>query len=140
MLIVTNRIRIPLREFHFNFSRSSGPGGQNVNKTSTKVELRWNVENSKSLPEQVKARFLEQNRTRINDLGVFLIKSDRFRDQGRNSADCLEKLRELIEQASQIPKERQATRPTRASKIRRHQEKSHQKSKLHNRRIPRSDD
>jgi ribosome-associated protein len=136
MLTITSTLQVPLREFEFSFSRSSGPGGQNVNKTSSKAELRWNVEQSPSIPDAVKRRFIEQNRTRINDLGVVLIKSDRFRDQGRNTADCLEKLRELLETASRIPKNRRPTKPTKASKLRTKSEKIYQKDKKRNRRVP----
>jgi ribosome-associated protein len=134
LLIVNQNIQIPLKEFDFSFSRSSGPGGQNVNKTSSKAELKWNVVASQNLPNFVKARFIEQNKTRINDIGVILIKSDRYRDQGRNISDCLEKLRALIDKASQIPKDRRPTKPTKASKLRRKTEKIQQKDKKRNRR------
>ena len=96
MLVINRRIRIPLREFDFQFARSGGPGGQNVNKLSTKAILRWGVERSPSLPEDVRERFCARFRRRITREGEFVLTSQRFRDQGRNVADCIEKLRNLM--------------------------------------------
>lgn len=123
MLEVNNRIRIPLREFDFQFSRSSGAGGQNVNKVNTKATLRWNVTGTGSLPGEVRRRFLEKFRRRITLEGELVLSSQRFRDQGRNVADCIEKLRVMIEEAARRPKTRTATKPTRGSKERRLKEK-----------------
>lgn len=123
MLEVNQRIRIPLREFHFSFSRSSGAGGQNVNKVNTKATLRWQVERSPSLPDDVRARFLERYHRRITHDGELVLTSQRFRDQGRNVADCLGKLRVLLEDVSRAPRARKRTRPTRAAKERRLKQK-----------------
>ena len=115
MLIVNERLRIPLREFHFQFARSSGPGGQNVNKVSSKAVLRWNMAASPSAPEDVKVRLRARHPRRVTREGEVVITSSRFRDQGRNVADCLEKLRAALAEVSTPPKPRRPTRPTRSS-------------------------
>lgn len=133
MLIVSRRIRIPLREFHFQFARSGGAGGQNVNKVNTKAVLRWAVSRSPSLPADVRDRFLARHGRRITREGELVLASQRFRDQGRNVADCLEKLRQLIEEVAAPPKRRRPTRPTKAAKERRLDEK-HRRSERKKRR------
>ncbi len=120
MIEITHAIRIPREELDLSFARSGGPGGQNVNKVSSKVLLRWNPAASKALPVAVKARFLAQQRAKLTGEGVLLLTSQRYRDQGRNLEDCLRKLRELVLQALRPPKVRRPTKPTRASKERRH--------------------
>jgi len=126
MLSVNRRIQIPDEEFQFTFARSSGPGGQNVNKVNSKVTLHWAVEASPSLPDDVRERFRGKYRSRINGAGEVVIHSQRYRDQGKNITDCLEKLRKLrgllLEVATPL-KRRIATRPSRASKKRRIEEK-----------------
>ncbi len=129
MLIVNRRIRIPLREFDFQFARSGGPGGQNVNKLNTKAILRWGVERSASLPEDVRERFCARFRRRITREGEFVLTSQRFRDQGRNVADCIEKLRGMLEEVAAAPKRRKATKPSRAAKEKRLKEKQIQSEK-----------
>jgi ribosome-associated protein len=119
MLIITPHLQIPLREFEFTFSRSSGPGGQNVNKVNTKAQLRWPVTNSPSLPEPVRERLLAKCRRQITVNGDLLIVSQRFRDAGRNAADCLEKLRRLLVEVAHPARPRKPTRPTRSSVRRR---------------------
>jgi ribosome-associated protein len=123
MLIINDNLRIPLREFHFTFVRSSGPGGQNVNKVSSKAVLRWNVTESSHVPEEVRQRFLRHFRRRLTKDGELLITSDRFRDQGRNIADCLAKLRNMLASVAEKQKPRRNTRPTRTSVYRRLTEK-----------------
>src|SRR6476660_3687711 len=86
-LIVGDRVRIPLAEFSYSFSRSSGPGGQNVNKVNSKVRLRWRVYESAQLENEVRARLVSQNRRRITADGDFVVESQRYRDQPRNIAD-----------------------------------------------------
>ena len=93
MLIVNSRLQIPLSEFEFTYVRSSGPGGQNVNKVNSKALLRWPVIRSASLPPDVRERFLRRFASRLTTEGELLINSQRYRDQGRNADDCLEKLR-----------------------------------------------
>lgn len=123
VLEVNDRIRIPHSEFEFVFSRASGPGGQNVNKVSSRVQLRWPVSESSALPADVADRFRRLNRRRINSDGVFHIASQRYRDQPRNKADCLEKLAALLEEASRKPRQRKPTRTPRRAHERRLAEK-----------------
>ena len=140
MLHVNDDLSIPLKEFHFSFSRSPGPGGQNVNKVNTKVTLRWDVVNSPSLTDEVRRRLMETNRRRINKEGVLILTSHRFRDQGRNVADALSKLSELIRLASQVPKPRKPTRPSRAAHRRRMESKRRTADKKRLRRPVQRDD
>lgn len=123
MLVVNRHISVPLKEFEFTFSRSSGPGGQNVNKVNTKVTLHWSITSSSSIPEGVRERFVAKYRRRINNKGQLVVISQRFRDQGRNVGDCLAKLREMLASVAAAPKARKKTRPSRASRERRLQAK-----------------
>jgi ribosome-associated protein len=134
MLIVTSTLRIPLPEFTFTYARSGGPGGQNVNKLNTKALLRWSATTSPSLPEPVRQRLLTQQRRRITADGELLIVSQRFRDAGRNTADCLQKLRAILREAAIAPRRRKATRPTRGSVVRRREQKQRQSQKKRQRR------
>ncbi|NLE37385.1 MAG: aminoacyl-tRNA hydrolase [Pirellulaceae bacterium] len=136
MLVVNSRLKIPLAEFQFTFARSSGPGGQNVNKVNTKALLRWPILESPSLPEPVRRRFLAKNARRVTTEGDVLIASQRFRDAGRNVADCLEKLRAMLAEAAETPKIRRPTKPTKASKRRRLDAKRQQAQKKQGRRLP----
>ncbi len=140
MLVVTPKLRIPLREFRFTFSRSAGPGGQNVNKVNTKATLRWPIQKSQSLPDAVRRRFLAKYSRRVTSDGELLIVSQRFRDTGRNVADCLEKLRQMLAEAAVTPKRRKPTRPTKGSIRRRLDNKRKQSRKKEGRRGPRMDD
>ena len=108
-------MKIPVKELDFSFSRSSGPGGQNVNKVNTKATLKWNIKKSKALKFSVVERFLKQYSGRILENGTVVISSDRFRSQTRNIADCVEKLMAMIEKVKTPPKKRKATKPTKAS-------------------------
>ena len=132
MLVVNARLKVPLREFEFSFARSSGPGGQHVNKVSTKATLRWPVLKSRSLPEAVRRRLLARYRRRVTSDGDLLVSSQRFRDAGRNVADCLEKLRSMLAEVAEPPKRRKPTQPTRASVRRRldHKRKHSEKKQL----------
>ncbi|MGA2063159.1 MAG: alternative ribosome rescue aminoacyl-tRNA hydrolase ArfB [Thermoguttaceae bacterium] len=135
MLIVGSRLQIPMREFTFTYARSSGPGGQNVNKLSTKAILRWPMRTSKSLPEAVRARFLAKYGNKLTTDGDLLITSQRTRDAGRNTADCLEKLRCMLSVVAEPPKTRRATKPTKASIHRRLEQKKHQSGRKKQRRL-----
>ncbi len=123
VLVVDAQIQIPLSELQFTFARSSGPGGQNVNKVNSKVTLHWNVAQSPSLPEPLRARIMTQYGRRITATGELVLYSQRSRDQSRNRLDCLEKLRQLILAVRHVPRARRATRPSRASRERRLREK-----------------
>jgi ribosome-associated protein len=123
MIIVNDRLSVPLHELNFDFARSSGPGGQNVNKVNSKVILHWDVTRSPSIPDDVRQRFLERYRQRVNKAGELVIHSQRFRDQGRNVADCIDKLRDLLLSVATVPKARKRTRPTRSAVEQRLQQK-----------------
>ena len=140
MLRVDHRIQIPFAEFDFSFSRSGGPGGQNVNKVNSKVTLRWNITKSPTLPGDVLERFVQRYRRRITNDGEFVMHSERYRDQGRNVADCLEKLRELLLEVAVAPKKRKPTKPTRGSKERRLKDKRAASERKARRRKPGLDD
>ena len=110
---------IPEHELQERFVRASGPGGQNVNKVATAVELRFDVAGSPSLPEPVRARLLARRDRRVTDDGVLVINAQRFRTQDRNRQDARERLAAFIATGLRAPAPRIATRPTRASKQRR---------------------
>ncbi len=109
-------------EAEFTAIRSSGPGGQHVNKVATAVQLRFDV-NESSLPEPVKQRLLVSTDRRIGSDGVITIKAQRFRSQDKNKQDSLERLLDMLEGASKIPRSRIPTRPTRASREKRLRDK-----------------
>jgi ribosome-associated protein len=124
LIRMTPMIAIDERELDFGFARASGPGGQNVNKVETAVQLRFDAMQSPSLPERVKLRLPELAGQRMTKDGVIVIFAQSFRSQERNREDALERLRALIVEASHRPKPRLKTRPTLASKKRRLEAKS----------------
>jgi len=134
MLDVAPHIRIPLDEFEFTYARSSGPGGQNVNKVNSKALLRWNPTTSPSLPDDVRARFLTRFSSRVTTLGEILISSEKTRDQRKNVEDCLERLRGMLLEIAKAPKKRRPTKPSRASKERRLDSKRRDGAKKSNRK------
>ena len=115
MLVVNSRIRIPASELRFTFVRSSGPGGQNVNKVSSKAVLRFPVAKSRSLPRDVRDRFLARYGSRVTTEGDVIVTSQRYRDQGRNVADALEKLGAMIASVAEPPTKRKPSKPSRAA-------------------------
>lgn len=128
-LSLSNGLILDTSEFEFNFVRASGPGGQNVNKVASAVELRWDLRNSIYLPFGVRQRLEALAGSRLTDDGVLIIQAQRHRTQERNRADAIERLIELAEQALHPPKPRKKTRPTKASKRRRLDSKTRQGNK-----------
>ena len=119
MIHITSTIAIDEGEVQEDFIRASGPGGQNVNKVATAVQLRFDVANSPSLPDDVRQRLISLAGGRITEDGVLIIVARRFRAQAANRQDALERLVDLIRKAAQEPQIRRKTRPTVASSIRR---------------------
>lgn len=138
MLQVTTKIIIPDDELRFSFARSSGPGGQNVNKVNSKATLHWNPNTSVALPDEVRARFLARFANRLTNEGDVVITSQESRDQPKNIALCQEKLKRMIGEVLVAPKKRRATKPTKGSKHRRLQEKKQRSEiKAGRRNVPR---
>jgi ribosome-associated protein len=141
MIYITPNIAIEEREIQEEFVRSSGPGGQNVNKLATAVQLRFDVGNSPSLPDDVRERLIRLAGRRMTEGGVLIIDARRFRTQERNRQDAMDRLVQLMRQAAVRPKPRRKTRPTGASRMRRLESKRHRgKTKRMRRPISPSED
>lgn len=128
-MIINNNISIGEEELEFDFVRSSGPGGQNVNKVNTAVQLRFDVVNSPSLPEDVRARLIRLGGSRMTSRGVLVIDARRHRTQTQNREDAVLRLQKMIELAARKPKKRKKTRPSRASVKRRLESKAKKSQK-----------
>jgi ribosome-associated protein len=111
MLYVSPSIKIPMRELSFTFARSSGPGGQNVNKTSSKVQMKWHVASS-VLKQDIKQRFIEKYASKIDTEGFINIMSQQSRDRDFNKQDCCDKLVTMLQSVLTPPKPRKETKPT----------------------------
>ena len=125
MIEITPSLQIDERELQIDFVRASGPGGQNVNKVATAVQLRFDVRAS-SLPEQIKARLIQLGGNRVTSEGVLLMEAKRFRTQEQNREDALERLRALIQSVAIPRKKRRPTKPTRSSQHKRLESKKRQ--------------
>ena len=135
-LYVSPSLSIPLSELRFKFRRSSGPGGQNVNKLNTSVEVQFDFVHSAVLSPEQRQQIAEKLAARLNNAGVLSIQSERFRTQGRNRADCLSKLVALLAAALQKPPKREKTKPSRAAQTRRLNSKRRHSDKKKSRRLP----
>jgi ribosome-associated protein len=138
-LVVNAEIVIPAAELRASYARSSGPGGQNVNKVSSKAVLHWQVVATPSLPEPVRRRFVAQYGNRINGEGELVIAADEHREQSRNLSAAYERLRVMISSVLNPPRRRVKTRPSRAAVERRIQSK-HRSSEKKQRRQFRPDE
>ena len=133
-LVVTSRLTIPAGELEISFARSGGPGGQNVNKVASKVDLRWNPTTSTALSEDDRAWVLQKLRSRLTTDGTLIVTSTATRDQIANRDDAMSKLTLIVAAALDRPKPRKATRPSRGAKRRRLADKRKNSEKKANRR------
>ena len=135
-LYVSPTLSIPLSELRFKFRRSSGPGGQNVNKLNTSAELQFDFVHSAVLSDEQRQQIAEKLTARLNSTGALSIQSERFRTQGRNRSDCLNKLAALLAEALKTPPKRTKTKPSRAAQARRLDSKRRHSDKKKSRRTP----
>jgi ribosome-associated protein len=136
MIEVSARLAIDERDLDWSFVQASGPGGQNVNKVATAVSLRFDLAGAAGIPPEVKSRAARMAGRRLTREGIIVITAQRFRTQERNRADALERLVELLRAAEPAPRPRVATRPTRASKVRRVEAKARRGTLKKGRRSP----
>lgn len=133
------KIEIPDNELVFSFVRADGPGGQNVNKVATAVQLRFDLKNSRVLPEEVKTRLARLAGKRMTEDGVLVIEARRYREQERNRQDAIARLNLLVEKAAIPPVKRRATRPTAGSIQERREDKKRRAGIKQRRRLTRED-
>lgn len=136
---MSNKFRVPRNEISLAFSRSSGAGGQNVNKVNSKAEVRWDIASSSSVPREVLGRFLSRYKNRLDADGLVFVTSERERDRERNIEDAISKIEEMVASVWERPKPRIKTKPTKGSKRRRLKEKSAHGEKKQNRKVDRKD-
>lgn len=139
-LYINSRLTLSEKELSVSTARSSGPGGQNVNKVNSKVTLRWNPSACENLDPAWRRRFLTRHANRINRVGEIVLHSDRYRDQLKNLQDVRQKLVALLMECQAPPKARKATRPTLGSQRRRLDQKRQQAEKKAGRRRPSRED
>lgn len=133
-LLVNSRLTIPAEQLRVSYSRSSGPGGQNVNKVNSRASLRWQVVDQPLLPPDWQQRLIARNGGRITREGELLLNSERYRDQPRNLEDCRQRLAELLRDCAAPPVKRKKTRPSLGSKRRRLDDKRRVGEKKQSRR------
>ncbi len=136
VIIIEAGVKIDEKEINESFIHSSGPGGQNVNKVATAVQLRFDVKSSGSIPEEVKKRLIRLAGKKITDNGVLLIEAKRFRSQERNRQDARERLAGLLKRALKRPRKRKQTRPPASSKRKRLDNKRHRSALKKTRNLP----
>jgi len=119
VILLEPGICVPDHELEIRYVRSSGPGGQNVNKTNTKAVVRWNLRGAGGVPGDVKARFVARFGSRVTASGDIILTSDRYRDQPRNLDDCIAKLTAMLLEVARPPRRRRPTRPGSAARERR---------------------
>ena len=139
-LPITASVSLPLAELTLRATTGGGPGGQHVNRSSTRIELWWDAAHSPSLTADQRARVIERLGTRLTADGVLRLVAAASRSQLQNKTEAIERLQHLLARALAIPRVRRATRPTRASKERRLTEKKTQSARKRDRQRPRSDD
>lgn len=134
-LVIKPGLTIPAGELEIAFARSGGPGGQNVNKVSSKVDLRWSPVTSEVLSEVDRALLVDKLKNRLTNDGVLIVTSTKTRDQNKNREDARDKLVLIVKAALDRPKPRKATKPSKRAKARRIANKKHNSEKKNNRRI-----
>lgn len=136
MITITKNISLDENEIHEEFVRAPGPGGQNVNKVSTAVQLRFDIANSPSLPPEVRSRLISMARGKISEAGMLTIEAHRFRSQKANREDALDRLVELVRRAASKPRTRRKTKPSASSiKERLHSKRRHSRVKSLRRKV-----